>query len=73
MASDKTPTTVVADEARLLDSLNVLLQAANRQHAPGIETRAGLNHLEITLRFDNKSMSVDTLRKLAAVAAERAE
>lgn len=61
------------DEARLLDSLNVLLQAANRKSEPGIEARAKFNQLEITLRFDTKSIAIATLRKMAAISADRAE
>jgi hypothetical protein len=56
-----------------MDSLKVLCKAANRQTDPGIATTARLNHLEITLRFDSKTLSVDTLRKMAAVAADFAE
>ena len=61
-----------ADEAHLLDSLKVLLQASTRQRGQGIETKSNLNNLEITLRFDNKSVGINTLRQLAAIAADRA-
>lgn len=72
MATDKSGGPAKADDARLLESLKVLLQASSRQRNPGIETKSQLNHLEITLRFDNKGISVNTLRQLAAIAADHA-
>jgi len=73
MATDQPLPNPPADEQRLMDSLKVLCKAANRQTDPSIATTTRLNHLEITLRFDSKTLSVDTLRKMAALAADFAE
>jgi hypothetical protein len=70
--TDEQKSTVSADEIRLLDSLQILLLAAERQSEPGIQAGGRLNHLEVTLRFSNKNVSVQTLKMMAAVAAERA-
>ena len=70
--TDEQKSAVSADEIRLLDSLQILLLAAERQSEPGIQASGRLNHLEVTLRFSNKNVSVQTLKMMAAVAAERA-
>lgn len=82
MANDN-PDADAANEERVLSALRDLCAASSRQSKPGIQAVSTLDHLEITLRFDNdtsakgslgQNIVVDRnlLRKMAGLVAASA-
>jgi hypothetical protein len=69
------------NEERVLTALKDLCAAASRQAKPGIQVTSSLDHLEVTLRFDNNNpeakgalgqtivLDRNTLRKMAGLIA----